>query len=271
MSFVMACDPSTATAPTPIIPVTRTYVLSTMDVAVDDTVTPARSHGFDLDGLVDGDTAFPCTHAIDLVRRTGESGIDNQFGSLVLPVLDSMVAGGIDESIRLAIQDTTVAVVIEVSGIDSFSDDPSVRVRVLLAAPPGGALVEADGAGLASGQVLDETMDLGSTSGRIANDRLESALAALPFRLQVMGTTLEYALHDARLSADVSSGGSLRDGELGGAILVADLVNCAFLECPTVEVIETLAAPDLGPDATGAHCSGISMGAGFEAVTAVLR
>ncbi len=299
--ILCACaSPEPLRAPAPI---TLTFVLSTIDADYDDPTTPTRAHGMDLDGMIDGDPALPCTGAADFVGiRDGAAGIDDQLG-LVLPNFTVMAGPeGVNGAFREAIQSGRLLVVIVVEDVDDLERDPSVRVRLTLAAAPRGALPVPDGQGLAGGASFHATEDLGTMPGAIVDGRLETTASALPLLIIEMGAEIPVLLHDVRLTGELGSGARLERGELGGTLWVSELMSyCPFIECPQRETIEALAHPDLlplgrcsihedepactgdtdtactwsaavcvGGDPPGTHCEGISAGLGFEAVSGFL-
>ena len=243
-------------------PVTRTYVISTMDVDGDYLATPPRAHGLDLDGMVGGDPALPCTGGMDYASMIdGAPGVDNEAGPAFAAIGSTLGPDGLDGLLRTEIQSGR-SLVLEVSGIDDLVEDSSVEVRLwVVAAPPRGP--EFDGPGLAPGQTFRRTTDLGGGPGLIVGGRLHGGEWTVPIAFDFQGRRIVLLVHDARITGDVSDGDGVALGELGGVLLVDEVT--AMWMC-------TVCGPesDISPQADGRRCDGFSVGIGFTAVPALL-
>ncbi len=252
-------------APPPAAPgVSRTYVISTITFGP----TDPGAHGLDLDARIGGDPAAPCTDAEDSTSTLdGAQGIDAQALGL-WPVLGG--SASIDDQFRSTIQEGYGLIVLEVGGIDDFTEDPSVEVRLVVGAPASGSSPIAEGEGLAPGQPFEIRNLLRGASGRIHEGRLRVTVPELP--LSLTPRFQPFVLHDVRIEADLSDE-RLERGEIGGSLRMDELTQ--LLACGSVylsrEEIEAQVLPDLDPEPPeGLRCLAISTGIGFEGVSAVL-
>lgn len=264
------CDPGETPGSCPDCAESRTYVFSTMDAESPADVTLA--FGFDLDAASGGRSGLPCTAAPDFSSVvTGQDGVDNQL-STVLPTLSMMLPGGVNGAIQEDIQRGALLYIIEVSGIESFVDDPVVRVHGVMGRPLPGAPVVTDGDGLAPGQTFATMIDLGTVPGAITNGRLSVSELELPLTFTANGETVRMDIRHLVIGGRLSATGELTDGEIGGSVSVEDAVvlGQTFFAGIDRATIEAFAMPDLDPDETGEHCHSISAGMGFESVSATL-
>lgn len=292
--------PVDANVPPDAGPVSRTYVIGRF-LSGDD-LPGGQAYGFDLDMMVGGAAGLPCTGAIDFTSPiSGNTGIDNQYGTIV-PTFDAMLGtDGYDGRMRDRILSGDYLMVLQVDGIDSFLDDPSVMVRVVRAqgtGTGGGVTAGADCVahvssetcradatnacswrsatseclGLQAGQSLASSATLGTFAGAIRNSRLEFQ-TTLPLDTPFVSVAVPtMPVRNARFAAHISSA-TLSEGEIGGTVLLDDLVagGMSILSGFDRSTAESFVQPDLGPDATGAHCANISAGLRFDAITATLR
>jgi hypothetical protein len=119
-------------------PETHVYVIGMIDTEADD---PAQAYGFNLDGM-EGGAAGTCFDQMDFVSPiTGATGVDNQLAGLA-PTLDGLLGGdGVNGAIRDQIEAGKVLLMLEVSDINSYTNDSSVMVHAILGevAPAGAA------------------------------------------------------------------------------------------------------------------------------------
>jgi hypothetical protein len=254
-------------------PMTRTYVVSTIDTSTPPGGTMA--YGFDLDDSVGGIAGQACTSAPDFTSSvTGDEGVDNQL-STVLPTLDMQIGeGGVNGAIQEQIQGGTLLLVFEVSEINSFANDTSVMVHIALGAVPTGATIQTAGTGLAADQTFTEMMDLGTVSGSITAGRLRAETPTLPLSFAVMGANVTLTLRQVVVGGSISDAGGFTHGEFGAVVSVDDVVSLAMMFLPGTDraTVEALVMPDIDPaDAAGEHCDSISAGLGFESVEATLE
>lgn len=250
---------------------TVTYVVSTADVP--EVNADNEAPGFDLDGAAGTAATDRCDDAIDYTSPvTGAANVDNQLSAnvigLVAGMLDMGVAGAIEEQIAAG----SFLLMMEVVDVDSFTNDGSVSVRIILGRLPAGttmAMVGADGR-LTAGQTFESMTVLATIAdAEISGGRIEVAADTLPISLAVDGMNLTLTLRQARIAADISTGGLSR-GEIGAQLSVADIVSLAMMFGLGVDemTIRGVAQPDLDPNADGSVCNAISAGLTFEATTA---
>lgn len=119
-------------------PQTRAYVIGVIDTEADDI---SQAYGFNLDGM-DGGPAGSCFDQMDFTSPvTGTTGVDNQLAGLA-PTLDGLLGGdGVNGAIRDQIEAGKVLLILEVSDINSFTNDSSIMVHAVLGevAPQGAA------------------------------------------------------------------------------------------------------------------------------------
>lgn len=110
-------------------PETHTYVIGMIDTETDNV---DDAYGFNLDGM-DGGPAGTCQDIMDYTSPvTGATGVDNQL-SYLAPTLDGLLGGdGVNGAIRDQIEAGKVLLMLEVSDINSFSNDSSVMVHAVL-------------------------------------------------------------------------------------------------------------------------------------------
>jgi hypothetical protein len=268
---LMACGTSTTVDP-PGGP-TVIYVVNTADVPEVDAEN--RAPGFDLDGAPGAAATDRCDDAIDYTSPvTGAANVDNQLSANVIGLVAGMLMGGVPGAIEEQIAAGTFLLMMEVSDVDSFNNDSSVSVRLILGALPAGmtmAMVGADGR-LTPGQSFTSMTVLATIpEAEINGGRIEIASDSLPLSLDVMGMSLTLTLRQARIAADISATGLSR-GEIGAQLSVADIVSLAMMFGLGVDemTIRGVAQPDLMPNADGSVCDAISAGLTFEATTAML-
>lgn len=277
-----ACGGGTTEPPLP--PESRTYIISTLEVAdIDDGGT---TWGFNLDDMI-GDPANParCTaSAMDYTSRaTGETGVDNQFAGMLKSTLDSLLndSGGTNGALTSAIQEGSVLLLMTVSDINSYNNDSSVQVQFTLGALPAGAMLMTSGSGLAPGQTFTTMTSLATVTGSITSGRLSAQTASLPLALDISGMSVSLMLTNVEIGARIQSTG-LSAGELGAALRVQDIVELGNMIMPgvvTYGLIQSVGGPDLAfganPDPTAPAgsmvCTQISAGLGFTGVAATLN
>lgn len=250
---------------------TVTYIVSTADVP--EVNAAEEAPGFDLDGLPGVAATDRCDDAVDYTSPiTGAANVDNQLSANVIGLLGGMLKSGVTGAIEEQIAAGTFLLLMEVNDIDSYTNDGSVSVRLILGALPAGttmAMVGADGR-LTAGQTFTSMTVLAEIDGaEIDGGRFEVAADSLPLSLAVDGMDLTLTLNEARIAANISETG-LSDGEIGAQLAVSDLVNLANMFGLGVDemTIRGVAQPDLDPNADGSVCNAISAGLTFEATTA---
>lgn len=112
---------------------TRTYIIGAIDTEADGpSDTPDNAYGFDLD-MMNGGPATSCTGEPDFTSSiTGTTGVDNQLAGLAT-TLDGVLGGdGTNGAVRDQILAGKVLLILQVSDINSYTNDDSVMVHAIL-------------------------------------------------------------------------------------------------------------------------------------------
>ncbi len=257
--------------PDPTGGVTVTYIVNTADIPEPD-FTSGRVPGFNLDGEDSTGTSERCDDTPDFVSSvTGARGVDNQIGGNVIGLLGEMFGpDGVQGAFREQIAAGSFLLLFEVADIDSFNDDASVRVRLLLGAFDGTIMLDRSGL-VAPGQTFTSMRVLATIPvAAISGGRLDIEAPSLPLTLEVNGSAITLNLTQARLGGTISATG-MTDGEIGGEISMANLVNLGEALDPvtfTEDLLRSIALPDLDPSPDGTRCDAVSAGLTFRATTA---
>ena len=111
---------------------TVAYVIGAINTDGDPDATGTLAYGFDLDGMMDG-PAGTCQDAADYMSPvTGDTAVDNQLVNALGLLGSQLGADGADGAIRDQIEAGKILLILEVSDINSFTDDSSVQVRAVL-------------------------------------------------------------------------------------------------------------------------------------------
>jgi len=255
------------------------YVINTLNIGQpepggDPDVVP----GFNLDGRVSGeDDSFGCFHP-DF--RSGppdnEVGVDNQLG----PILSSIgMSIDIEGEITMNINDGTLLIVAEVSGVDDLMNDDCVTLNLMLGTMEGLSVMTpmlgADGL-LAPGQTFNidsRSVGLVTSQGEIRNGRLRSGPVDINLSLPVQGMTLVLNIRQALVRFNVAAA-TLQSGLIGGALNTEETVSAIVAIAPD-DIPESLARSilegqaDLEPTGVAGACQAVSVGLVFDAVEAV--
>lgn len=276
---------------------TFTYIVSTIglpeatpDPDMDGPMRAAAA-GFNVDGL----DSYPpsdeadanCEEFIeDYVGLTdpGHVGVDNALQGLVgtiegfLTASDCpgmMTAGCLDATLQRQINEGSLLLIMEVSGVNDFDYDSSVQLQLRLAAtldgmPP----MMSGGGGLAPGQTFTSTMVLGDpVAGDIFAGRLRASTPLLPLVIDTGGFMLTLMITQAQVRFNITET-TLGRGAIGGVVTVDAIVAAATEIAPGMEdlvrqVVETIA--DVDPSAADpAVCTAMSLGLTFSGVNATL-
>jgi hypothetical protein len=242
---------------------TRTYLIARADIPY-----VGSGVGFNLDDRVSSGATVACDDAHDLTSARGEEGIDNSL-QIATRLLGAFPDPTFEEMIFDQIQRGEYLLLMEVTDIDSFDDDPSVAVRIYLGTTEG-EVVAAD-----EMAVADQTFE--QRGGDIANLPLGSAAIAggvlrfespsFPLRFTNVDRSATFTLRDARVRAIIGEQ-ALSEGEVGGRITIEEVVA---LDPETIDesAVHNLGLPDLDRDPTDPSiCRAISVGFSFEAVIA---
>lgn len=242
---------------------TRTYLLARADLPQN---VREPGVGFNLDGRVsEGGTA--CDDAPDLTSATGEEGVDNSLQVLSATIGHVPTTAFVDAVLE-QIRSGEYLVLIEVTEIDSFEDDPSVGVRLFLGRSSGEVLVAAGMAveGQSFEQLGDDLATVPVGAAAIAGGVLSFGSPSFPLSFTIDGEPAALTLLDARVRAEIGSS-ALTNGEVGGHVSVASYL--ALSPENDEEFVRSVGLPDLDPDpADPTLCRAISVGFLFTAVTA---
>ena len=260
----------------------RFFVLSVLEVGeADPAGDPNIVPGFDVDMHNTTSMSDPIGCGfIDFTSPPPDDipGVDNQLG----PILAG-VAGTVDipGAIRSNIMTGALIVLVEVTGIDSFTSDDSVQVNIYRGVLRPGVTAPMLGASglLAPGQTFDidartvraDGAPATSTPGRIVGGRLRAGPTGISLDLDVMAMPFRLDIGNAQLRFNVAPTSGIDTGVLGGALQVTDVVTTVAMYAPDLEMtIRTILSgqADLEADATGV-CKAISIGLTFEGVSAV--
>jgi hypothetical protein len=233
---------------------------------------PGVSAGFDLDGRTStSDDAASCRR-VDFTSPDGTRGVDNQL-SLLVPVLETQTAGGLDAAIQAAINSGQLMLSLSLDALDGRRDDPCVGLtfRQLTGLPFVGSDQRID-----PGQTFETARDqpVSRVNGRLRGGVVEAGPFTLALPVAVLDARFVLTLHDARVRVRWRDDDTF-DGLLGGAFEAEELIA----------VVQTLGIPaelrglvtriihgitDLAPDARGT-CQRFSAAVSFEGRSAFVN
>ena len=261
-------DPGVEDGP-PMDPVT--YVMGYLNIAqADPSGDPNIVAGFNLDGKVStDDTDQTVCYKMDYTSPPpdNEPGVDNQLGPILASVGSSL---DIEGTIAENIMDGSLLILMTVSGVHDYENDPNITVELELGTLEGtGAtmpMVDAMG-NLSAGQTINVNMvsvGLVELPGSIVNGRLRAGPADLTLNLPIMGSNLMLNIRQAQVRFDISET-SIDDGVLGGELNVDETVT-AIVQVAPDSIPESLARSilegqaDLQYDAAADMCNAVSVG-----------
>ncbi len=229
--------------------------------------------GFDLDGF---DSALGGSDGCgigDLVHVvTGEQGIDNSFGSSLLPALENIGGGPLEDLIQNSILDGELLLMIELDGVDDPMNDDCVALHVSRGIGP--AMIGGDGAILPD-QTYSRDPDKPTSVVECAVLQ-DGVLRADPFSLRlplnIFDEHVDITLLDGAIEVALLGQGRIT-GSIGGGVGIQDLKdNVATLD-GIGDQIPALIGPlldfnaDLAPTTLGT-CTQLSVAITFEGVGA---
>lgn len=254
---------------------TRVYVVSQVTVPANEMGATARAAGFNLDDTVstgDGATCVDLTPDFISLTDPGETGVDNALGDLVTTIED-IADIDLDETLATQIAEGSLLLLMEVTDIDSFSNDSSVSLRLYLGSVPGGGAPELAGAALAPGQTFDGEALGTAVQGRITGGRLRAETPSLTIAINTSDLAFDLVISDAVVGASITDT-ALANGAIGGALTLADLRTIVAEVAPGNEgAVDSIVAgfADLRPSAADPEtCEALSVGLLFSAVEAEL-
>ncbi len=224
---------------------------------------------------LDGDNGTVCGQA-----DCGD-GVDNNFAALVNTAA-SFGGGGTDigATIQENINKGKLVLLVRLRDVDSFVDDDSIKVEVMLGLlPEGTAMPMLDSSGhLAPGQTFDideRSLSMGepmaSVPARITGGKLDSDPVDLPLSFTVKGQDVTLVLQGTRLVADSVSADAISMGVLGGKISIPTITQlvCKFAPMYADRAVPLLSGfADLESTPGSGTCDMISAGLGFATVAA---
>ncbi len=229
--------------------------------------------GFDLDGLDSAEGGSDGCGIGDLVHAvTEERGIDNSFGSSLLPALENIGGGPLEDLIQNSIIDGELLLMIELDGIDDPMNDDCVAVNVSRGIGP--PMIGGDGAILPD-QTYSRDLEKPTSSIECAVIR-DGVLRADPFSLRlplsIFDESVDITLLDGALEVDMRVDGVVA-GSIGGGVDIQELKdNVATLD-GIGDQIPALIGPlldfnaDLAPTNLGT-CTQLSVALTYEGVGA---
>lgn len=261
----------------------RVYVLNTLDVGqADPAGDPNIVPGFDLD--MHNTTTMSDPMGCGFVDFTSGApdnvmGVDNQLGPILAGIAGSVDVPG---AIRDNINDGTVLIIVEVTGINSFMNDDSITLNLYRGLLPPGVAMPMLGADmlLSPGQTFDVdtrsfmadgTTPLVRAGGRIVNGRLQAGPTDFMLNVDVMSMPLSLNIRNSQIRFNITASSGINTGILGGALRVSEVVSAVAVFAPDLRMtIETILAgqADLEPDGMGV-CQAVSLGLIFAGVPAV--
>lgn len=210
---------------------TKTYVISAL--ASGRLSNDNKIAGFNLDNSTMG----VCDTAADPngVAPDNFTGVDNTFGTNLVDLISLAVPDAGDDLSNLFttnINDGTILIILEVSGIDSFQNDNCVAIKGYLGNVPGGGAPMTTGGSLTPGQTLD--IDPASivngqplisfSSAGIVNGRLDVTPSDFPLTIPIGTTSLNFTVRETHLRFNITEN-AITQGMLGGALRITDIVQ----------------------------------------------
>lgn len=229
--------------------------------------------GFDLDGLDSATGGSDGCGIGDLLHVvTEQPGIDNSFGSSLLPALENIGGGPLEDLIQNSILDGELLLMIELGGVDDPMNDDCVAVEVSRGIGP--PMIGGDGAILPD-QTYSRDPDKPTSSiacAVITNGVLRADPFSLRLPLNIFDEHVDITLLDGVLEVDLLGDGRIA-GSIGGGVDIQSLKeNVATLD-GIGDQIPTLIGPlldfnaDLAPTNLGA-CTQLSVAITYEGVGA---
>ena len=275
--------------------ITRAYVVDQITLPEAASVTGRlRAAGFNLDGM---DVREPSPDIADCTRRDedfvstseeGVVGIDNALQRFI-PTIEGLLTdcpsgttrGCLDAALRDQITQGNLVLIVEVAGIDDYTNDDAVSVQILLgqAVTAGAPMLGADGR-LASGAAYTVALSPSGTplllgpayTGDIFRGRLRIRTDLLALSINTGVRQLDLTLANAEIRFNISAT-DLTTGMIGGALRNSDIITAATMVSAGSEGLVRAAvesAADIAPTSDPATCGMVSVGITFEATTANL-
>lgn len=229
------------TAPRATQPTSTVYVAREFNFARE--LPGGIVEGFNLDAAdSNGSDGTGCDQP-DYTNAAGETGIDNQFASL-LPVIESAGGAALPTLIQSAINEGDLLIVAAFSGVDDWLNDDDVTVTIGRAF--GAPIVGADNT-LRPWQTL--TLDINEpvtriTGGSIVDGVFTAGTQTLPLPVFVFTFRFDVTLHGARVRAEMTETGPTVL-MTGGAVTLDNILDIA--DTPGIQNRIPAALEQLGP------------------------
>lgn len=229
------------TAPRATQPTSTVYVAREFNFARE--LPGGIVEGFNLDAAdSNGSDGTGCDQP-DYTNAAGETGIDNQFASL-LPVIESAGGAALPALIQSAINEGDLLIVAAFSDVDDWLNDDDVTVTIGRAF--GAPIVGADNT-LRPWQTL--TLDINEpvtriTGGSIVDGVFTAGTQTLPLPVFVFTFRFDVTLHGARVRAEMTETGPTVL-MTGGAVTLDNILDIA--DTPGIQNRIPAALEQLGP------------------------
>jgi hypothetical protein len=292
---------SATTAMTPQNFALHTLQLGDTDRAGNASQTAWESYGFDIDGkLTTVQSTDVCTRfqgAPSSVQQDGPGGVDNSFGSNILPLVQTVAGNGLDATLNNTINGGSFTVMFDITGLTS---DP-MQTNTALSAQlfGGGKFASADGGAAMPtwttadnwpviAQLLNDPTSVAGGSkikfpdAFIVNGTWVSGtpIATLSLQLTFSGQSLTLNVHQATITMQHSAAAHMTNGTIAGVITTSELITslmaiaghlstslcggAAFNSIATQIEQDSDIIHD-GSNVMGTPCDAISIGLGFTA------
>ena len=254
-----------------------------------------KGFGYNLDGKVTTkDSTDVCSLALGapkLNQTDGNSGIDNAWGAVFLPILQSaasLPSPSTEASGDIQQGQTTLEL-----SIKGLSDDPKqnatgITAQTFVGGPFGGVpsfnpttTWPVLSTSLADGATVSGGAKTKFTSAYINNGTFVSGKSAAPLVVDVpfQGVSLELTIHDAIVTFDHSSHDTAANGTIAGVLDATEFIAMFKAIAARISLSlcgnafdgiaqQILQAEDIlidGSNTSGTSCTGISIGLGFTA------
>jgi hypothetical protein len=284
----------------------HTLQLGDTDRSGNSSLTAWENYGFNIDGKITNsqstDVCTLYTGAQSSVQQDGAMGIDNSFGSNILPLVLSVGGSSLDETLNNSINGGAFTVMFDIEGLSSgTSGTATSQTNTGLTGQlfAGGKFVSADGGAAMPtwttadnwpvvGSLLNNPTSVASGSmiqfpdSYIVNGTWVSGspIATLSLTLSVSGQNLTLNVHQATVTMTRMSGTHMANGTIAGVITTTELLaslmqiaghlSTSLCSGDAFNSIATQIEQDSdiihdGTNVPGTACDAISIGLGFTA------
>jgi hypothetical protein len=262
---------------------THVYAINVISIAAPEgDAEPFTSAGYNLDGnsvVACNDHIVGATAEFNGQAPDNGSGIDNSLGGDLSSLANTSLQDSVDSG--------SVLLIVEVKGVDDFTNDPCVGVTFYIGQLPEGVTaptVDASGR-IAAGQTFDLSSDsftdgitgnnprIQFPAARIVAGRLQAGPQDFPLSLSLMGASLALTIKDAQLRFNITSS-AMSVGVLGGSLNtqeVIDTVNGIPSLATYADVVSSTltSLADIDEDGDPTTCEAGSIALKLDGVTAV--